>query len=91
MLGKRNGNSWALEKAMRTEMLRRFFAVKANDKAIYGDAPYRLRESILRNMNITLAIQNDADEVPSKSVEIVVCFCEILISKHKYLYRLCCT
>lgn len=54
---KGKGDSWALEKAMRTEMISRFIALNATENA--------LKMKIMSNMNMAFGIQNDADEIIS--------------------------
>jgi len=52
---KPKGDSWALEKAMRTEMVSRFASLKASDSS--------LKLHILSNLHRAFGIQNDADEI----------------------------
>ena len=89
--GKKNGNSWALEKAMRSEMIKKFKETESS-----------LKVNIMNNINRTLAIQNDADELVSKKALLHLKHCELrpyvtsiyapsIVFKKVYRYALCTT
>jgi hypothetical protein len=66
---KGKGDSWALEKAMRTEMISRFIALNASQNA--------LKMKIMSNTSMAFGIQNDADEIISRDTLSHFKHCEV--------------